>query len=221
MRDMKQSIILNNKEYPYTVTFKKMRSIIVKVRAGQLIVSAPYYTSIETIDSLIQKNKEKLIKSMESYKPYLSVEDHYVYIFGKKYELVIRDLGKKICRIHDDKLYVYSRNVEGAFEQYAKELLYQYLNEKIEASLPLFSKNHVKIEIKKYKGRWGSCFYKMNKVSFNLSLIHLKKELIDYVIMHELTHFIEANHSKRFYHELAMRMPDYLIRQNALKETHV
>ena len=61
----------------------------------------------------------------------------------------------------------------------------------------------------------------MNKVSLNLSLIQLKKELIDYVIMHELTHFIEANHSKRFYHELAMRMPDYLIRQNALKETHV
>ena len=76
------------------------------------------------------------------------------------------------------------------------------------------------IQIKNYKGRWGSCFYKENKVTFNSSLIHLDKELIDYVIVHELAHFIEANHSSKFYKEIEKRMPDYKIRQKRLKEKH-
>ena len=221
MRDMKRNIILNHEEYSYDLTFKRMKSIIVKIRSGQLVVSAPYHTSIEVIENMIYRNQDKLVKTIKNYHPQLSLEEGYVYIFGKKYELVIRDIGEKICRIHEQQLYVYSSDVKGAFERYAKEELYRYLNKKIKDLLPLFDKDHVTIEIKKYKARWGCCYYKINKVSFNLALIYLRKELIDYVIMHELTHFIEANHSKRFYHELEMRMPDYLTRQNVLKETQI
>ena len=58
-------------------------------------------------------------------------------------------------------------------------------------------------------------------LTFNLSLIHLDKELIDYVIVHELTHFLQANHSTLFYQEIAKRMPDYKERLKRLKEKHV
>ena len=75
--------------------------------------------------------------------------------------------------------------------------------------------------IKFYKGRWGCCFYKENKVCFNISLIHLEKDLIDYVIVHELCHFLQANHSKEFYKEIEKRIPDYKQRIKRLKEKHV
>ena len=74
------------------------------------------------------------------------------------------------------------------------------------------------IEIKKYKSRWGACFSKQNKVSFNLALVHLDKSLIDYVIIHELCHFIQPNHSKLFYQEIEKRLSDYKIREKRLKE---
>ena len=67
----------------------------------------------------------------------------------------------------------------------------------------------------------SNCFYKDNKVTFNLSLIHLPKDLIDYVIVHELAHFLQANHSHLFYQEIEKRMPDYKQRQKRLKEIHI
>ena len=76
------------------------------------------------------------------------------------------------------------------------------------------------IEIKKYKSRWGSCYYRDHRVSFHLGLIHLEKELIDYVILHELVHFLQPNHSALFYQEIAQRMPCYKEIQKRLKEKH-
>ena len=49
-------------------------------------------------------------------------------------------------------------------------------------------------------------------------LVHLEKELIDYVIVHELCHFIQPNHSKLFYQEVQKRLPDYKEREKKLKE---
>ena len=54
-----------------------------------------------------------------------------------------------------------------------------------------------------------------------LSLVHLEKDLIDYVIVHELTHFLQANHSALFYQEIEKRMPDYKQRIKRLKEKHI
>ena len=77
------------------------------------------------------------------------------------------------------------------------------------------------IEIKKYKGRWGCNYSKENRVSFNLSLVYIDKELVDYVVVHELTHFLVPNHSQDFYNEMGKRLKDYKIRQKRLKEEHV
>ena len=71
------------------------------------------------------------------------------------------------------------------------------------------------------KRRWGACFYQKNRVCFNLVLAHIDYALIDYVIVHELTHFLQANHSTLFYQEIAKRMPDYKERLKRLKEKHV
>ena len=81
-----------------------------------------------------------------------------------------------------------------------------------------FSLNMPVIQIKKLKARWGACFSNQNKVCFNLVLVHLEKELIDYVIVHELCHFIQPNHSKLFYQEVHKRLPDYKEREKKLKE---
>lgn len=48
----------------------------------------------------------------------------------------------------------------------------------------------------------GCLFLSKNRVCFNLVLAHIDYALIDYVIVHELCHFLEANHSKAFYHEI-------------------
>ena len=69
------------------------------------------------------------------------------------------------------------------------------------------------IELKKTKRRYGACYYRQNRVVFNPILIHFSTDFIDYVVVHELCHFIEPNHSKAFYEEVEKWLPDYKIRQ--------
>ena len=130
-----------------------------------------------------------------------------VMLYEKKYTLSVRDVQIMKCQIHEDVLYVYHSRIQDCVEMYLKKILMDYLQEKIIEYLAYdFDLDMPLIEIKKYKGRWGSCFYKDNKVTFNLSLIHLPKDLIDYVIVHELAHFLQANHSHLFYQEIEKRI---------------
>ena len=74
-----------------------------------------------------------------------------------------------------------------------------------------------KVRISSAKTRWGSCSAKGN-LNFNALLMLMPKEVIDYVVVHELCHLREMNHSDRFYREIARVMPDYEERQRWLRE---
>lgn len=216
-------IALDDTIIEYDIIFKQMKSIYLRVKQGRLEVSAPYYTPLSLIEDNIIKYQKKILSQIKDYQPYYLYRDNgYVYIFNQKYTIRLRELGEKKCVIHDHYIYVYHHQIANCVEIFLKRMLMDYIEERIIHYLTFdFDLDMPKIEIKKYKGRWGSCFYKDNKVSFNLSLVHLDKELIDYVIVHELSHFLQANHSALFYREIEKRLPHYKQLQKRLKEQHV
>lgn len=67
------------------------------------------------------------------------------------------------------------------------------------------------------KTRWGSCSAK-DKLSFSYRLMLLPDEQVDYIVVHELAHIREKNHSPRFYAVVERYMPDYKERQARLRE---
>lgn len=216
-------IILENQIIEYDIVYKSMRSIYFKVEKGRLLVKAPYHTPLSFIEENIMKYQKKFLKQINDYEPYYLYQDQgYVDIFDERYNIVLRDVCQRQCVIHDHQLYVYHQQIDKCVESYLKQRLLDYVEERVIYYLAHdFDLGMPKIGVRKYKGRWGSCFYRENKISFNLSLIHLDKELVDYVIVHELTHFLQANHSSLFYQEMQKRMPDYKQRQRKLKEKHV
>lgn len=74
-----------------------------------------------------------------------------------------------------------------------------------------------RITIRRQRSRWGSCSAKGN-LNFNCLLMLTPPEVLDYVIVHELCHRKEMNHSPKFWSEVESVLPDYKQRRNWLKE---
>ena len=77
-----------------------------------------------------------------------------------------------------------------------------------------------KIAIKNTSTRWGSCSSKRN-LNFNYKIIYLRPQLADYLIVHELCHLGELNHSKKFWLLVKKTIPDYVRINKELKKTPV
>ena len=77
-----------------------------------------------------------------------------------------------------------------------------------------------KIKFRKMVSRWGSCHNVKKVLTFNTQLMYAPYECIEYVVWHEFTHFLQPNHSKKFYNQLAMFMPDWQERKNILEKNN-
>lgn len=74
-----------------------------------------------------------------------------------------------------------------------------------------------RITVREQKTRWGSCSQKGN-LNFNWKLVLMPQEILDYVVVHELAHRKEMNHSARFWAIVKQELPDYQKRRNELKK---
>jgi predicted metal-dependent hydrolase len=77
-----------------------------------------------------------------------------------------------------------------------------------------------KVTIRNQKTRWGSCSRSGN-ISFNYKIALLPERLADYVVVHELCHLKEMNHSKQFWNLVAQTLPDYQSIRKQFKDLHI
>ena len=209
--NVQRKIVLNNRTVFYEINYKNIKNCYLRIQQGKIRISASKFHSIKMIEDLIRAHQDTVLKQIDSYKEKVNYQNGgYVFLFHKKYRLVVRDLNMKKCVIHDNDIYIYSAHIKDVLDAFLKKQLYDYIFSQIQDYLKSdFHLPMPEIQIKKMKSRWGACFYQKNKVCFNFSLVHLDYDLINYVIVHELCHFIEANHSKKFYLEIEKRLPDY------------
>ncbi len=98
-----------------------------------------------------------------------------------------------------------------------RELARRVLTEKTRVWAERMGVTYGRISIRQQATRWGSCSAKGN-LNFNWTLVLLPGDLQDYVVVHELAHRREMNHSSAFWNIVADQIPDYAARRRRLKE---
>ena len=151
----------------------------------------------------IEKKISKLAFNRDKFR-YLGYETKLSIITDKKDKLfVISHFGNDLILPAANNL-----TVEELFDEWLFEEAKNYITERTKSLASLYGFNFDKVKVKKLKSRWGSCSVKRN-LNFNYKLMCFNSKIIDYVIIHELCHLKEMNHSQKFWKLVSEIMPDY------------
>ena len=130
-----------------------------------------------------------------------------------KSEFILRALEKyKNIPVKEQKQYY--------TEDELKELIILLCN----SVYPYYEKQgikHPKIKFRRMVSRWGSCHTKKGILTFSTNLIYAPAECIEYVVWHEFTHFLQPNHSRKFYDELTKVCPKWKDSRKKLREINI
>lgn len=176
---------------------------------GKAYVSAPYGVSKEKIDefvSLRQKwidgQRQKLIENPPIPPKNTLSERDMITILGKEYRVKVIKEDKTF--LGEKELFISLKNVNGieqAAFSFMAELLYGicegYLKKYLTAAG--YAGRQIKLSFKYLKSKWGSYNLRSNTMTFNIALIKLPEEFIEYVVVHEIVHIYVHNHSDEFY----------------------
>ena len=210
-----------------TIIREKRRSlkIIIDDNKG-LIVVAPQTTTLEKINQVLEQKRvwiEKNLKKQEEQK--IRNFDFNTYrktlLSGKVYTIELSSKIKKIS-LSEEKLIMPCCNEENIekiikkLKKWYKNLAEIVLKERISMLSKAYNITYLMVKIGDFKGKWGSC--DSNKqIKLNWRLMMLKPELVDFVILHELSHTKEMNHSEKFYMVLSQMVPRWKDNRKELK----
>ncbi len=220
---MKEQIELDG--IPIEVSWRNNMSKIklrVCIPHGDVKISAPPNVSIEEIQKLFLP-KMSHIKQMIAHTKERMKDKCRLYNDGEKFQIFGESYTLRTKLVQKSSRLPYIRHQDLIMEKFPKETLETsekrmklfYQHQLIRLSDPILKKwskiigVHVhKVSYKHMKTRWGSCCSSRGHISLNVSLCKLPVDLIEHVIVHELCHLVEANHSKQFYTLMQKHLPD-------------
>jgi len=192
-----------------------------------LVVRAPFYVSEQTIKDVVikhkdwieRKKKDILARDPKFVKKEFVDGEGFLYL-GVYYKLSIVD-KQYIPLVFNNNSFSISRDylqvARDLFISWYKERAYEKISERVEWYAKKRGFVYNKINITDANQRWGSCSPKGN-LNFSWRLIMAPLSVIDYVVVHELVHLEERNHTKFFWTKVKMLIPDYEKYKEWLKE---
>ena len=193
-------------DIPVIIEYKNNKNVYMRITDNlEILVTCHKRIKDKEIINIIKKNEKALLK-MYKHKQEELDKDVYFYYLGKQY-VVTYNKSIKDCYFEDDILFAKDEKALAKFWQNECFRVFSTELEKYEpyfSYLPKFS-----LRVRKMKTRWGVCNRGNNTVTLNSELLKKDISLIDYVVVHELSHFKEANHSALFWHEVELRYPEY------------
>lgn len=205
-----------NQDYRVVYSDRKTLSIIVE-RDRSLLVRAPKGMSSQEIQKRVDEKKLWIYEKTrhpQKYPP-VPVKKEFVtgetvLYLGRNYHLEITEDDFDGVRF-DSRFYV-SRHQKARAGEIFQDWYMQRAQEKLLPRIRRFAESmgvdYNRLLISDLKYRWASCTPK-NNLNFNWRIIKAPMYVIDYLIVHELTHLLEPNHTARFWNIIAVQVPEY------------
>ena len=207
------NIQINDKVYNIEIIKKNNRNTYIRVKNGKIIVTTNYLTTKKSIIDLINNNLKSIIKMIDNDQKQQEKKENFYY-FGQKYDVIY---GFNNIEFNIDKIYAPNKQKLEKFLNNDIKKIYQsrlnYWYNTFQERIPTPN-----LKIRKMTTRWGVCNIKNHNVTLNYNLSKYDIKCLDYVIVHELSHFIHHNHSKDFWNLVAKYYPNYKECKKMLKE---
>ena len=201
------NIQLDEYTIPISIIRKNNKNIYFRFKEdGILYVTCNRLVSKFEIIRIIEKDKASILRL---YKKFLKTQEqsNKFYYLGQPLNVIYDESLKKIVL---DGNTLYTPN-EKKLNKWLKDECVRVFEGRIDYCLSLGFTNipPFSLRIRKMTSRWGVCNTKKHIITLNLELIHYNTECLDYVIVHELSHLIEGNHSRAFWQIVEKYYPNY------------
>ena len=208
-------ITLDDKTFKVFITKKNNRNMYLRVKKDGIYITCNYFVTNNMIKSFIEKNEDDIIRMNDTVQRKEKKNEEFYYL-GNKYDVVILNTVSKIEFV-DNQVFVKNKTYLNTFLKNECERIF---NERVKICYNLFEEDipYPKVMIGKMKRKWGYCNKKQELIKLNFELIKYSIDEIDYVIIHELCHFLEFNHSKSFWNYVKKYKPNYKENTRVLKE---
>ncbi|WP_065230274.1 M48 family metallopeptidase [Legionella erythra] len=196
---------------------------------GRIRVSAPLCMNQQTIEQFIIAKQDWIRQSRQRFlsQPLPTVQQYHDgeihYFFGHPYQLtIVPGSTRPFCSLDAPFLYLHT-TAESSFEeravlvqQWRRQQLQLQLDELVPRWEKIIGVRTQAVGIKKMKTRWGSCNTNAARVWFSLMLAEKPLACLEYVVVHELVHLLEASHNHRFQDFMNQFLPDWRQRKALL-----
>ncbi len=202
------------------ITYKKIKSLRMRVKKGQIYVSSPYKVSKEYIKRFVAANYDYVQRQLKKEK---ESEVHFhqqVMILNRFYEILPTALKNKytdhfvFLNVADD-----SEAIKKQIKVLFKNDLHKIMVEKTKYWFLVmnFTTSFPTIVIKDVKSKWGSYNRVKHEIIYSSNLLFKDEKVYDYLIIHELAHIIQFNHSPKFHAIVKKYCPNYQDLRKKLK----
>lgn len=215
---------------------KKIKSVSIRVcpPRGEILVSAPLHYSREKILSTLRPKVNWMLNHQEKYQRIykssleIKVQGPSLHYLGISYPYALSAHPKLRGPVRvGDRYQVFVKDTTLAIS-IEREIKHWYL-EKLNEHLKFFVEKwalilNVKVaswRIKQMRSKWGCCHVSERHLVFNLELIKHPVACIEYVVVHELVHLIEASHNLRFKRFMTAAVPNWKFLKKELEQSHL
>lgn len=215
----------------YELKQTQRKNIECRVTPNRVTVFAPFRLPVHEADAFVLKQADWILNALNQSKANAeailernkkNMQDGMpIPIEGKNYLLLCREEGPDDVQIDGNRIIV--SGMEGnplitrvIIREYLQNLAMKRLEERVRYHAERIGVHPKSITLREQKTKWGSCS-SLGNLNFNWKLIMAPPEALDYVVVHELCHMLEMNHSPAFWAQVEKHCPDYKKWQDHLK----